>query len=182
MIYDAREFTLRDGTGVTLAAACPDDAGQMLALLRTVCGETDWLLRYPDEWTDKTEVEAAFLQGKLDDPLSLMLTARVDGRLVADAGIGPVCSCEKTRHRAEIGISVLREFWGRGIGSLLMDECERRAKEAGYEQMELGVYADNVRAHSLYLRRGYEDIGHTRNAFKLRDGSYRDDITMGKAL
>ena len=52
----------------------------------------------------------------------------------------------------------------------------------GLEQMELGVYADNERAIHLYQKYGFEQCGIWKNAFKLKDGTYRDEILMSKIL
>ena len=55
-----------------------------------------------------------------------------------------------------------------------------QAKENGLEQMELGVYADNERAIHLYQKYGFEQCGIWKNAFKLKDGTYRDEILIVK--
>lgn len=47
----------------------------------------------------------------------------------------------------------------RGIGSQLMDAVENLTKRQGYSRVGLGVGIENVRACSLYERRGYEDSG-----------------------
>ena len=52
----------------------------------------------------------------------------------------------------------------------------------GYEQIELGVYSDNVKAQSLYKKHGFEVWGSVKNAYKLKDGTYRDEIMMGRRL
>ena len=52
----------------------------------------------------------------------------------------------------------------------------------GYEQIELGVFADNKRAQNLYKKNGFEVWGNTKNAFKLKDGTYRDEIIMGRSI
>lgn len=52
----------------------------------------------------------------------------------------------------------------------------------GYEQIELGVFADNKRAQYLYKKNGFEVCGNTKNAFKLKDGTYRDEIIMGRSI
>lgn len=44
----------------------------------------------------------------------------------------------------------------------------------GFEQLELGVYSDNVRAIHLYEKFGFERYGIQPRAFKLKDGTYRD--------
>lgn len=56
------------------------------------------------------------------------------------------------------------------------------AKRLGYEQIELGVFADNDKARNLYRKYEFEEWGCVKNAFRLKDGTYRDEITMGLIL
>lgn len=52
----------------------------------------------------------------------------------------------------------------------------------GYEQIELGVFSDNEKAIALYKKFGFEVWGNVKNAFKLKDGTYQDEIIMGKMI
>jgi len=54
---------------------------------------------------------------------------------------------------------VLPEYRSHGIGSQLLSNLERLARQAGYSRVGLGVATDNVRAWELYKRRGYFDSG-----------------------
>jgi ribosomal protein S18 acetylase RimI-like enzyme len=54
-----------------------------------------------------------------------------------------------------VGIGVAESGQGSGIGRLLMEEFERRARELGMTSMRLSVYADNERARRLYERVGW---------------------------
>lgn len=51
------------------------------------------------------------------------------------------------------------EYRSRGIGSRLMDAAEALVRQRGYARVGLGVAVDNVRARSLYQRRGYRESG-----------------------
>lgn len=148
----------------------------------TVCGETDFLLSRPHEVTYTVEkgreVIASFLSQE-----KRMLIAVFDGeRIIADIGIEAVGNFEKYRHRARIGISVLREYWGNGIGRLLLAEAEKEARSMGYEQIELDVFEKNSRAVSLYKKAGFIECGRIPRAACLLDGSYSDLIYMTKSL
>jgi ribosomal-protein-alanine N-acetyltransferase len=76
-------------------------------------------------------------------------------------------------------IAVRQAYWGHGIGSALLGALLDAARERGCTEMFLEVRADNERAHGLYQRRGFEDIG-------LRRGYYQpsgvDAIVMRKDL
>ena len=61
-------------------------------------------------------------------------------------------------------------------------EAARHDRANGFEQLELGVYSDNARAIHLYEKFGFERYGIQPRAFKLKDGTYRDEIIMVKML
>ena len=54
MIIDPIEFTLKDGRKAVLRSVCDDDIQGMLDYLFISSGETDFILRYPEECTKYT--------------------------------------------------------------------------------------------------------------------------------
>ena len=57
-----------------------------------------------------------------------------------------------------------------------------QAKLNGFELLELGVFEDNEPAIHLYEKLGFVKYGIQPRAFKLKDGTYRDEIIMVKML
>ena len=84
-------------------------------------------------------------------------------------------------HSGEFGISVRRDWRGRGIGTRLLDALEAWALAHGFRRLELSVFANNVDAVRLYERRGFEREGCRRGAV-LIDGAFIDLIEMAKVL
>jgi ribosomal-protein-alanine N-acetyltransferase len=76
-------------------------------------------------------------------------------------------------------IAVREAFWGRGIGSALLSALLTAARDRGCGEVFLEVRADNPRAHGLYLRRGFEEIGVRRGYYQ---PSGTDAIVMRKDL
>ena len=74
------------------------------------------------------------------------------------------------RHRAEFGISVLRDYWGLGIGRALMRACIQCARNAGCLQLELDVVTENERAVALYKSEGFVEYGRNPRGFRSRRG------------
>ena len=105
-----------------------------------------------------------------------------DGRVVATAGIDAVGTRDKLRHRAEFGVSVLRAYWGLGLGRALTEACIQCAKEAGYEQLELTVVAENERAIALYRKAGVVEFGRNPRGFRSRTSGYQEIVHMLLAL
>ena len=107
-----------------------------------------------------------------------MVTAYVDGKVVGDLGVTLVRPHIKYLHRGYLGMSIRQTYTGMGLGSFMMKTALEQAKENGFEQVELGVFADNDRARHLYKKYGFKEYGVNPRAFKLKDGTYIDEIIM----
>jgi ribosomal-protein-alanine N-acetyltransferase len=76
-------------------------------------------------------------------------------------------------------IAVRESRWGLGIGSALLDALIQAARDRDCAEVFLEVRADNPRAHGLYQRRGFAEIGVRRGYYK---PSGVDAIVMRKDL
>jgi L-amino acid N-acyltransferase YncA len=113
---------------------------------------------------------------------------RGDVRVVAVDGDQVVGWCdirpyrfEGLDHAGELGMGVLKEYRGKGIGRSLLGEALRLAQDRGLEKVELDVFASSYAAISLYEEEGFEIEGRKRQARKLH-GVYDDIIVMGLFL
>lgn len=84
-------------------------------------------------------------------------------------------------HRGGLGMGLLPEYRGQGLGSKLLSSTLENAKTFGLEKVELHVYTTNTSAVALYKRFGFEQEGLIRRYRKL-DGQYFDCLAMGKFL
>ncbi len=175
-----KSILLKNGKTCTLRSPEPSDAGAMVEYLRQTSGETDFLLRCPEEGVLSPEEEVQYLESVAAAPRRLMITAFIEGRLLGACGINPVADRLKTRHRASFGIALKKEAWGLGIASAMIAEAAEYAKEMGYEQLELEVVSVNERAIHLYEKCGFEYYATRQNAFKRKDGSYYTENLMMK--
>lgn len=182
MHYNEKDIFLKDGTPCILRSPEEYDAEDLLGYLHTVTGETHYLLSYPEEVTLTFEQQIAVINKINKSNNEFMINAYINGELAGNTHISCISGKIKSRHRASLGITVKKKFWGNGLGTILFKESLDFVKEIGYEQIELSVYSDNQKAQSLYERYGFHVWGCIKNAFKLKDGTYCDDIIMGKML
>ena len=98
------------------------------------------------------------------------LVAEQDGQIVAYAGL-----LAAGGQGDVLTIAVATARWGNGIGSALLERLLAEADRRGCTEVFLEVRADNARAHGLYLRRGFTDIG-IRHAYYQPSGT--DAIVM----
>ena len=152
-----------------------------IAILRNGT-ETDYLLSYPDETSFDAQQEGQFLAKKAASDNEIEIIALVDGKVAGSAGIDAVGTKDKLRHRAEFGISLLKEYWGLGLGRALTEACIQCAKEAGYAQLELSVVADNERAIALYEKEGFVEYGRNPRGFLSRTSGFQELVYMLLAL
>ena len=177
-----KRIQLRTGQLLVLRQVHPEDARAMLDYLERTSAETHFMVRLPEEVTFSMEEEQVLLADCLSSDRRIMLAAFDGDRIVGNVAISPAGERYKIRHRANLGIAIVQEYCNCGLGSILMREAITFAGEAGYEQVELGVFADNEPALRLYHKCGFWDTGRIPRAFHLPDGSYIDEIQMVKFL
>lgn len=101
---------------------------------------------------------------------------------VADGAIVGWCDAipgeNGSAHVARLGMGVVRDFRGRGIGRQLIEATIAKAWAKKLEKIELSVYASNEAALRLYRRMGFVEEGRRRRA-RLVDGIYDDIVLMG---
>ena len=182
MRFTARTVTLRDGRTCVLRPACPDDAAALIDYMVRTAGETEFVLRYPDEVSFTEEREREILGSILDDPGQVMMVGIVDGKLAGNCSIGGIGMKRKIRHRCSLAVALYREYWGLGIGGAMIAYLAELAKQIGFEQIDLEVVADNTRAVALYRKCGFEESGRRLRALKFDDGTYHDEILMTRIL
>lgn len=182
MVFEARDVTLRNGAVCTLQPTHPDDSAQMIDYMKQTAGETEYLLRYPDEVNYTLEQEQAVLRRLMEDPHSVMMVGIVNGEVAGNCSIGTVGDKRKVLHRCSMGIALKRAYWGLGIGTAMIGYLTELAGKIGYAQMDLEVVADNVRAQALYEKCGFVPTGRRSRALKFDDGTYHDEIIMVKYL
>ena len=181
MIYEARTFRLKAGQVALFRSPVLADAAQMLEYLKTTAGETEFVIRYPEECTESEAQETKFLQSIIDSPINLMIVCEIDGQIAGSCQLA-LHGRIKTRHRAGIAIALKREFWGLGIGTSMLEEMIRIAKEHHIIQLELEVIQGNERAMALYRKMGFDVVAAKPDAIRLKDGTLLDEYIMIKKL
>lgn len=101
------------------------------------------------------------------------------------AGLVGAISCEREqRHKARhvahlVGMMVLDQAQGRGVGRALLVECLRQARQCeGLEMLTLSVTAGNLSAVGLYERLGFVRYGTLPRAIKVAGHYHAKDQMM----
>jgi ribosomal protein S18 acetylase RimI-like enzyme len=80
-------------------------------------------------------------------------------------------------HCGTLGMGLLPDYRGRGIGKSLLNVTLAKACEHGFKRVQLQVHESNVRAIALYRRAGFETEGLMRKAVCV-DGRYDNLVCM----
>ena len=174
----AKTVLLKSGVELLVRNAVASDARAVRDIMQRTHAETDYLLSYPDEQSVDDEQEARSLAETERSDNEVELVAVVDGRIVGSAGVTAVGGRRKLAHRARFGISVLKDYWGMGVGRVVMEASIDCARRAGYTQLELDVVAGNERAVSLYRRAGFEEYGRNPRGYRSVSSGYQELVHM----
>jgi ribosomal protein S18 acetylase RimI-like enzyme len=80
-------------------------------------------------------------------------------------------------HVGAVGIGLLPEYRGKGIGRKLLETAIEAALSSGIERIELAVYESNTHAIRLYQSIGFIEEGRLSKKAKIA-GAYLDMICM----
>ena len=179
MIAKETYFMLKDGREALLRSPKDEDIPGMLDYLYRSAGETEFILRYPEECGKYTaEGEKALFDNVNASDNRVMLACIVDGKVAGNCEIS-WNKALKTKHRASVAIALLKEYWNRGIGTRMFEELIRNAEEnPEILQIELEFIEGNSRARALYEKMGFRITGIKPDAIRLRDGSFRNEYSM----
>lgn len=181
MIY-YKEQRLNNGRLVVLRNGERKDGEAVLDNFIATHAESDYLLTYPEECSFTVEMESNYLEKKKNDEREVEILATLDDKVVGTAGIDSVGRGIKVAHRCTFGVSILKEYWGMGIGRELTMAAIEAAKSAGYTQIELDVVKENERAINLYKTLGFVEYGENERGFKNIEGEYQSLILMKLVL
>ena len=179
MTIDDIWFDLKDGRKALLRSPREEDIESALEYLVTSAAETEYLLRSPEECGKYTaESEKVLFEQKNASLYEAMVMCIVDGKVVGNCEIR-FFKGMKIRHRANVGIALLREFWNQGIGTRMFQEMIRLAENReGVLLMELDYFEGNSRARHLYEKMGFRIAGIHPNAIRLKDGTFLNEYLM----
>lgn len=179
MIIQPFEYTLKDGRKALIRSPGEEDIPGVLEYLRISAGETEFVLRYPEECDKYTPEGEKALFDRVNRAENEAMLLCFSGGVVAG-----ICQISwslgmKTRHRAQVAIAILRDYWNQGIGTRLFQKLIEIAEEDEHIlQIELDYVEGNARARALYEKMGFRITGVKPNAIRLRDGTLLNEYSM----
>lgn len=162
-------------TDMIIREARSEDAAALLDYLKLIGSETHYLTFGAEGLPLTVEEEMRFLVSLHEsERAECFLALSPDGEILGNAMIQGYVR-DRMKHTARIAISVRKAFWGRGIGSALMQHMIDFAGARHIELITLEVLSDNTRALSLYKKFGFVRFGHLENFYKIGTHRYAAD-------
>lgn len=172
-----RKCKTKVGNEVVIRTPIPSDAEEMIKYFNIVGGESDNLMFGEDEFKLTIVQEQDYIKSINEDPSSRMILVTFENKII---GVGQIVSERRKRvkHNSSLSLSVKKEYWSDGIGTLIMDELIKFAKNNEVtKNINLSVNSQNYRGIGLYKKFGFIEIGTHKNNINI-DGKYYDEILM----
>lgn len=152
---------------IIIREAQEKDAEQLLLFMKQVGGESDNLTFGPEGLPFSVEEEKEFIKATKEDEHSVMYLAFLGETIIGDVSLRGLP--RRMSHRCEMGISVAKSHWNKGVGSALLDKAVAYAKSHDAKIINLEVKQDNLGAIHLYEKFGFQRIGTSPAFHKIGD-------------
>jgi len=175
------ELVLPEGEVCLVRVAGEADAINLIEYLNQIGGETPFLPSGAGEFRLSTEEEKRFISRLSEADNSLYLIAVARGRIVGILTLEGN-SRPRMKHVAELGVSVVKEYWQKGIGRFLMETALGWAeRDSTLCKVFLIVHHQNRRAIDLYLKLGFVQEG-VHSKLLCVEGEYHDCLYMARSV
>ena len=169
---------------VAVRRIVPDDDVAFAQFNVRLLRETPFLMRSPGEGLRSAPEAREMIADRLsrDEPTFVAVAngtfgeRRVVGVLGLHGSAKPMLGGE-----IQLGMGVLRDYWGGGIASRLMVAAEDWVRDQGGHRIALSVFSHNIRGLQFYRRCGFVHEA-TNRFYSLRRGRAIDLIHMAKLL
>jgi len=174
-----RYYRLKNGRVLLIRDAKVSDANEIVGYMRRVTIETHYMVTKPEEVLD-VPMERSIIKSHLNNPRKLMIVGVLDDRIVSLLSFSTFRR-KRVSHSGELSLSVLKDYWGLGIGSAMMETLIEWARKKRIVRIQLEVLEDNERAINLYRKFGFIVEGRKRKAVRLEE-CFKDTLIMALIL
>lgn len=171
------QYNGKDGSSIIVRLAMPEDYDASIATFQKVASERIYLNTeetppdIKDIWTRR------WLR---NGDTNMFAVSEVMGKIVGGIVLNLYSNSPKTSHVRELGMWILKEYRGKGVGNAMMEYAIKWVEDSGsIKKVTLGVWSTNLSAISLYLKFGFHIEGSYRD-IALVQGEYVDEILMAR--
>lgn len=180
MKFETVDIILKNSKKVTVREAVPEDADALIRAAKTYLSTSEFLCSYEDEFNPTEQEEKSWIDAHQAENSLLLVATYKDEILCTFNATG--FQNKKMYHVAVLGISILEEWRGMGLGKAMFDLLISWAKSSPLQMLVLEVFAENINAIHLYEKYGFKVDGIRKGYFKNADGVCHDNILMSLNL
>ena len=169
---------IKDNIAIIIRSPEMKDAEQLIDHVKKINQETTFLIREEEEFNFTIKQQESFIQARVNSQMNLFIIAEIEGNIIGTCILSGT-ALKREKHKADLAISIQKEYWGLGIGRRLMETSIAWAKENNIRKITLKVDTANHRAVALYERLGFEVEGRLLKDKYLSNGEYRNSYLMG---
>ncbi len=179
--YNLSKVQTRSGKTYEQRSFTAEDAEALQIFFYQSALESTHTLHYKEKNIPVSKIQERCNQS-LESPCDLFLGAFDNDKIIGQL-LFRVSHPEHpwVKHVGEFGMTVLKDYWGQGVGSALLEQMEDFAKSIGITRIEAKVRVSNARGIALYKKSGYEIEGSRKKA-ALIDGVFQDEFYIAKLL
>lgn len=167
---------------ITLREATPQDASAILALIETLNEETSFVLINSQAINMSVATMAGEIEAISELKNQLLLLATTEDSVVGLATV-TTDTDPAIAHIGEIGLSLLKDYWGLGLGTTMLKELILWSRTStDLIRLDIKVQSHNERAIALYNKVGFSYEGTLRRAVLTKDNTFADVDMMGYLL
>lgn len=176
-----KEFITENAVPIVLRAPKWEDLEITIEYARNLAEEArtdpEFGIPFDSNWTPETETKwlaDTLVRVELDEEIAVFA--------LAERKLAGVCVVIKKKdpefsHYGRLGISVAKEYRDIGVGFEMVTALTEECRKNGMKLIDLGVFANNLRAIHLYEKVGFQQVGRTPGK-RNRNGRFIDDISM----
>lgn len=169
---------MSEAVDISIRETQPEDAAGLKAAMEQIGSETDFLVMDEAGMQLSPELLAGQLTLIAESANNLSLVA-LDGKRIIGSASVLAESQPRVAHIGEVGISILKEYWGMGLGAYMMEELILWAEASGIiRRLELMVQVRNERAVKLYEKFGFTIEGTLKRGARSDEGQFLDVYLM----
>jgi ribosomal-protein-alanine N-acetyltransferase len=179
---DFTTVTLKNGKQIVFRPITSDDADTFLNFRKQIALDSTHTLNYVGMPLLALDETTKRLANQFDDRFILNIGAFEDSKLIGYLNCRVIHSDHPwMQHIGYFGMMILKEFWGQGIGSRLLELQDIHARANNITKIEATVRLKNQRGIKLYERCGYKIEGTRRQAAFI-EGEFQDEYFIAKYL
>lgn len=178
MKFEAIEKVLKNGDKITIRQAVKSDAAAIIQTVATYLMQSENLITTINEFNPTVQQQEHWIAQLAENKNSILLIATYNGKIIGNVDLKGE-NRRKIKHNALLGIGILKDWQGLGLGTILMETViDWAMQNIAIENIWLNVFESHHVAIALYKRLGFEEAGMQKKYVKDENGNYINNILM----